>query len=438
MKDSTDKLTEFLKSGIYRFKDSNAVFIDPVRVLNRSYSRFRVSPSAYYCRRFESTCPPEPTVASTSRKRKRKEKKKPQALNDREQVADRRHQEVRPLLVKAHESLMRSSEVLEVISNLRGSETWSPGVEQSFVELALVWQAPLYEISLNYKAVEDGGSHATQDCEQCVLPVFNNLVVNERSNDVEAEVLKSRYILPPKSSFYMVCRLINWFSFGHIETSLASILLWFVLYHVEVRYGADSQSNSCESDCGFSVIVVDPPWENGSARQKLRYKTLPNRYFLSIPIKQLSRTNGALVALWVTNREKLRDFVEKDLFPAWGVTHVATFFWLKVKVDGSLICDLDLFHHRPYECLLVGIYHGKVMNFEQLLGSVHIPDNQIILSVPGDYSRKPPIGGLLQEFAPRLKGGRCIELFARELTSGWVSWGNEPLHFQESRNFVIE
>lgn len=88
------------------------------------------------------------------------------------------------------------------------------------------------------------GSHATQDCEQCVLPVFNNLVVNERSNDVEAEVLKSRYILPPKSSFYMVCRLINWFSFGHIETSLASILLWFVLYHVEVRYGADSQSNS--------------------------------------------------------------------------------------------------------------------------------------------------------------------------------------------------
>ncbi len=59
--------------------------------------------------------------------------------------------------MKAHESMMRSSEVLEVMSNLRGSETWSPGVEQSFVELALVWQAPLYEISLNYKAGEDGG-----------------------------------------------------------------------------------------------------------------------------------------------------------------------------------------------------------------------------------------------------------------------------------------
>ncbi|PRQ26990.1 putative mRNA (2'-O-methyladenosine-N(6)-)-methyltransferase [Rosa chinensis] len=412
---TTGQLTEFLDSGIYRFEDSNAVFIDPVRVLNRSYTRFRVSPSAYYCRRFNSTCPPEPSVASNSRKRKRKEKKKPRALNDREQVADQRHQLVRPFLLKAHESLIRTSEVLEVMSNLRGClgpETSSPGVEQSFVELAQVWQAPLYQITLNfhtnYKQGEDGGSLATQDCEQCVLPVFNNLVVNESSNDVEAEVLTSRYILPPKSSFYMS-------DMGQIHNLIPA-----------------------ESDFGFSVIVVDPPWENGSARQKSRYKTLPNRYFLSIPIKQLCHTDGAFVALWVTNREKLRDFVEKELFPAWGVTHVATFFWLKVKADGSLICDLDLFHHRPYECLLVGICHGKVMNSKQLLGSDHIPDNQIILSVPGDYSRKPPIGGLLQELAPRLKGGRSIELFAREMTTGWVSWGNEPLHFQESRNFVTE
>lgn len=88
-----------------------------------------------------------------------------------------------------------------------------------------------------------------------------------------------------------------------------------------------------------------------------------------------------------------------------------------MKADGSLICDLDLFHHRPYECLLVGICHGKVMNCKQLLGSEPIPDNQIIISVPGDYSRKPPIGGLLQEYAPRLKGGRCVELFARELAA---------------------
>ncbi|CAN1289789.1 hypothetical protein LINPERPRIM_LOCUS20445, partial [Linum perenne] len=43
------------------------------------------------------------------------------------------------------------------------------------------------------------------------------------------------------------------------------------------------------------------------------------------------------------------------------VTYAATIFWLKVKPDGSLISDLDLFHHRPYECLLLDYCDGKVM-----------------------------------------------------------------------------
>lgn len=135
-----------------------------------------------------------------------------------------------------------------------------------------------------------------------------------------------------------------------------------------------------------------------------RYSTLPNRYFLSLPVKQICHTDGALVALWVTNREKLRGFVEKELFPAWGVKYVATFFWLKVlsrccvclyseffwvrfckfillrsgsieltqvKADGSLISDLDLFHHRPYECLLLGLVHGKVSYYHcSIMGSL--------------------------------------------------------------------
>lgn len=62
-----------------------------------------------------------------------------------------------------------------------------------------------------------------------------------------------------------------------------------------------------------------------------RYPTLPNRYFLSLPIKQLAHAEGALVALWVTNREKLLNFVEKELFPAWGIKYAATIYWLKVS-----------------------------------------------------------------------------------------------------------
>lgn len=99
-----------------------------------------------------------------------------------------------------------------------------------------------------------------------------------------------------------------------------------------------------------------------------------------------------------------------------------------------------------------------------------LPKDRVIISIPGDYSRKPPIAGitrngtffplsksplnlldqyplylfhhfafhpeLLQEYVPGPKPGRCIELFAREMNPGWLSWGNEPLHFQESQYFI--
>ena len=68
------------------------MFIDPVRVLNLSYSRFSVSPSIYYSRFFESKhADQESRFSSKSKKRKRKEKQT-HALNQRERLADERHQ----------------------------------------------------------------------------------------------------------------------------------------------------------------------------------------------------------------------------------------------------------------------------------------------------------------------------------------------------------
>lgn len=44
----------------------------------------------------------------------------------------------------------------------------------------------------------------SDSCCQRVVPVFDNLVDNERSNDIEAEFLDHKYILPKKSCFCMV------------------------------------------------------------------------------------------------------------------------------------------------------------------------------------------------------------------------------------------
>lgn len=315
-------------------------------------------------------------------------------------------------MLKAHEDLLGNSDVLESLRNLRGDGAVEvASVEQSFVELGTVWQAPMYEITLNLyynecltEESQNGGFSLIQSCESKTVPLFDNLVVNETSNDAEAIFLNNKYILPKESSFFMS-------DLGKIHNLI-----------------------SAESDRGFNLIVIDPPWENSSARQKLKYQTLPNRFFLSLPVKQLSHTDGALVALWVTNREKLRAFVENELFPKWGVKYVATMYWLKVKADGSLIGDLDLFHHRPYECLLLGYCYKEAVDCDLNSGLKPIPDNQVFISVPGDYSRKPPIGELLMDYAPGVEP-RCAELFSREMLAGWTSWGNEPLHFQASSHF---
>ncbi|KAL1564451.1 DNA-3-methyladenine glycosylase I [Salvia divinorum] len=409
------RLAVFLKSGTYRLDEASAFFIDPVRVLNRSYTRFRVSPSAYYSRFFPysnpSICNPHVSPKNPKKRKFRgQDKKISQALNSREQLADRRHQEARMGLLKAHEALLGDSDLLGVLRNLRGDGDENHGEMTSdldFVKLGSVWQAPFYEIVLK---VGDDGSAAENagigSSYQREVPVFDNFIAIESSHDIEAELLDHKYILPKKSCVYM--------------SDLRQI-------HKLIP---------AESDCGFNLIVIDPPWENSSAHQKQKYQTLPNKYFLSLPVKQLTHSSGALVALWVTNREKLRTFVENELFPKWGVKSAATFYWLKVKADGSLIGELDLFHHRPYECLLLGLVDGKGMDFEELQKPIGIPDNQVFISVPGDHSRKPPIGELLLDYIPGPKPARCIELFAREMTEGWTSWGNDPLHFQDSRYFI--
>ncbi|ESW32777.1 hypothetical protein PHAVU_001G016200 [Phaseolus vulgaris] len=417
---NSHKLSSFYESGVYSFDDSNAVFVDSVRVLNRFYHRFSVSPSTYYSRFFKTQTTPNSvssTVTSSLRKRKRR-RRESRPLNERELIALQRHQEARPLLLAAHECLLKSTEVLNALKALKSESSCSTrecdGGQRSFVDLGHV--APQLEVTLSLRVSDtDADPHPlpkdlddfpSGQCVQKVLRAFNNVVANDTQDDAVAEILSNPYIMPRESCFYMS-------DLGQIRNLIPA-----------------------HADAGFNLIMVDPPWENASAHQKSRYQTLPNRYFLSLPIKQLTHTEGALVALWVTNREKLRSFIESELFPAWGVSYAATFYWLKVKENGSLICDLDLFHHRPYECLILGYSPGKVNNTDNLSEFKPVKNDRVIMSIPGDYSRKPPIADLLVEHVPGLKPPRCIELFAREILAGWVAWGNEPLYFQDSKYFV--
>lgn len=49
---------------------------------------------------------------------------------------------------------------------------------------------------------------------------------------------------------------------------------------------------------------------------------------------------GAVVAMWVTNRERHMRFIHEELLPHWGLTHTATWLWLKVTNSGALVSPM--------------------------------------------------------------------------------------------------
>ncbi|KAK9823771.1 hypothetical protein WJX72_005400 [[Myrmecia] bisecta] len=224
------------------------------------------------------------------------------------------------------------------------------------------------------------------------------------------------------------------------------------------------------SDGGYHCIVLDPPWENKSAKRGAKYPTLPSRRLLSIPIKQLLHQEG-LVAMWITNRERHRRFVDQELFPAWGLQAIGEWAWIKVTNSGQLVSPLDVAHRRPYEVLILAQPKGTTASTsppasdsgqdgqqpppaaEQHVtsqvpqpqlehgpngavgGPAPLPRHFCIFAVPGEHSRKPQLARLLRPYLPA--NARCLEMFARELTAHWTSWGNEALHFQQLHRFVL-
>ncbi|KAL0043140.1 hypothetical protein WJX79_010360 [Trebouxia sp. C0005] len=217
---------------------------------------------------------------------------------------------------------------------------------------------------------------------------------------------------------------------------------------------------------GFHCIVLDPPWENKSAKRGSKYPTLPSRDLKAIPLQKLMHQEGCLVAMWVTNRERHHRFIHEELLPHWGLLHVATWFWLKVTNAGELVSPLEVAHRRPYEVLILlkPIHHPSskqlppshvvqhqtlhkdsvstsmsdeggrdIAAFADPPASKYQASEAKLSSSSGQHSRKPQLAHLLRPCLPAKP--KCLEMFARELTSGWTSWGNQVLQFQHMHHF---
>lgn len=57
---------------------------------------------------------------------------------------------------------------------------------------------------------------------------------------------------------------------------------------------------------------------------------LYNEEIAKLPIAKLMSPK-AIVAVWCTNCTTHELAIKNEMFPSWGVTYVATWFWIKVK-----------------------------------------------------------------------------------------------------------
>lgn len=168
----------------------------------------------------------------------------------------------------------------------------------------------------------------------------------------------------------------------------------------------------------YKVIYADPPWSYrdkalaGERGVHFKYEVMRLADIKALPVQQLADENCAIL-MWAT-MPMLGDAI--DVMKSWGFkfTTVA-FVWVKQNEDGKLAWGMGNWTRSNAELCLLGV-KGKP---KRMSAGVH----QIIREARGKHSAKP---GIVRQKIVELFGDVSrVELFAREVTSGWDVWGNE-------------
>ena len=245
------------------------------------------------------------------------------------------------------------------------------------------------------------GVHTNSNMRQ----MMNRLVFNPHAKPVHLHHAETRYVIPSKASFYL--------STISEATATAFSMAAVTAY---------SSPSATAGRGQFDFILLDPPWENRSVRRSGKYDTGRGSH----PVEVFSSTLGqhigpkGFVACWVTNKFSVR-VAALEAFAAWGVQLVEEWAWLKTTVHGVPVTEIEGLWRKPYEILLLG---KRKEGMESLPGNVQ---RRVIVATPDLHSRKPNLKALIEPIMP--VNYRALEVFARNLTSGWWAWGDEVLKY---------
>jgi len=252
------------------------------------------------------------------------------------------------------------------------------------------------------------------DERACLLPIVLSATQNDFAfvRDVQNELVHNDYA---RTAYLVFMDNVSMLVPGHCTFMWGSI-----------KRGLGAVSERSTSTYGdppqFDVILMDPPWANRSVRHTQGYHTTEEQS--SDPFEEALTFLDHLhpeghVAIWITNKAAVRCQVLASM-ARLGFDLVEEWIWLKVTTKGEPVTPLHGVWRKPYEVLLI-FRRGHLSA---------VPTRRVVIAVPDLHSRKPNLKTLFEQL---LHSQLVLELFARNLTSGWWCFGDEVLKFQDTR-----
>jgi N6-adenosine-specific RNA methylase IME4 len=162
----------------------------------------------------------------------------------------------------------------------------------------------------------------------------------------------------------------------------------------------------------YRIVYADPPWNYGDKRDgrttgaEDHYVSMTIKELCDLPIKEIAEDNAVLF-LWVTSPLLEECF---EVVKAWGFEYKTSFIWDKVKHN------MGHYNSVRHELLLICTKGSCLPDNRKLFDSVQSVERT-------EHSKKP------EEFRQIIDTlytyGNKIELFARQKTDNWESWGND-------------
>ena len=172
----------------------------------------------------------------------------------------------------------------------------------------------------------------------------------------------------------------------------------------------------------FATILADPPWRFQNRTGKMapehrrlsRYGTLTLDDIARLPVATLA-AEPAHLYLWCPNALLPEGLA---VMAAWGFTYKSNLVWHKVRGDGgSDGRGVGFYFRNVTELILFGVRGRNARTLAPGRRQVNL-----IATRKREHSRKPDEQyALIEACSP----GPYLELFARGVRSGWVTWGNE-------------